>query len=438
MTDVLVVGNGAREHALAWKLRQSGDVGRLIVAPGNGGTAAIAENVPVPADDIDGLRLLAQERSVGLTVVGPEVPLAAGLANAFQKHGLPVFGATREASRLEWSKSFARQLTQDLGLPGPDFRVFDDPNDCEDFLSRHEDPIVVKADGLAAGKGALLCQDRAEALAAARQCMRERAFGPAGETVVLEEFLTGQEISVFAFCDGSEASQMVAACDYKRALECDQGLNTGGMGAYAPSPTWTPALSERVHREIIQPTIVAMEQRGTPYRGVLYAGLMLTEEGPKLLEFNCRLGDPEAQVVLPLLESDLLPVLQACASGSISQCEVRWSVEACVGVVMVSGGYPGEYRRGMTIRGLDDVDGDVLVFHAGTVAGHAPGSQGLVTDGGRVLTVVGQGNDVEQARQRAYANISRIRFEDSYYRRDIGKLAPEPMTGVPGLTKSAG
>ena len=423
-----MVGGGAREHALAWKLRQSSSVDRLLLAPGNGGTAAIAENVPVAAEDVDGLLLLARDRSVDLTVVGPEVPLAAGLADTFQQHGLAVFGATREAARLEWSKSFARCLTQELGVPGPEFKVFSDVRQAEDFVSSHQGPIVVKADGLAAGKGALLCKDREEALAGLHLCMRERAFGVAGDTVVLEECLVGPEISVFAFCDGQRLSPMAAACDYKRALDGDQGLNTGGMGCYTPPTTWTRQLQEQVQQTIMQPTVEAMAERGTPYQGVLYAGLMLTDEGPKLLEFNCRLGDPEAQVLLPLLEGDLLSLMQACVERDISCCDSNWSDEACVGLVLVSGGYPGDYRRGLPLYGLNDVDDDVLVFHAGTSVSSTCDT--LLTDGGRVLTVVGRGNDLSGARSRAYANIGRISFEDSYYRRDIAGLESLPQ-GTP-------
>ena len=423
-----MVGGGAREHALAWKLRQSSSVDRLLLAPGNGGTAAIGENVPVAADDVDGLLLLARDLCVDLTVVGPEVPLAAGLADTFQQHGLAVFGATREAARLEWSKSFARCLTQELGVPGPEFKVFSDVRQAEDFVSSHQGPIVVKADGLAAGKGALLCKDREEALAGLHLCMRERAFGVAGDTVVLEECLVGPEISVFAFCDGQSLSPMAAACDYKRALDGDQGLNTGGMGCYTPPTTWTRQLQEQVQQTIMQPTVEAMAERGTPYRGVLYAGLMLTDEGPKLLEFNCRLGDPEAQVLLPLLEGDLLSLMQACVESDISRCDSNWSDEACVGVVLVSGGYPGHYRRGLPLYGLNDVDDDVLVFHAGTSVSSTGDT--LLTDGGRVLTVVGRGNDLSGARSRAYANIARISFEHSYYRRDIAGLESLPQ-GTP-------
>lgn len=429
MTVVLVVGSGAREHALVWKLRQSSAVGRVLVAPGNGGTASVAENLPIAADDIDSLLRIAQDRSVDLTVVGPEVPLAAGLADTFQQQGLSVFGATRDAARLEWSKSFARCLTQELGVPSPDFKVFSDASQAEDFVSRHEGPLVVKADGLAAGKGVLLCKDKAEALAAVHGCMRERAFGTAGDVVVLEECLSGPEISVFAFCDGERLSPMVAACDYKRALDGDEGLNTGGMGSYTPPSPWTPALQEQVRRTIMQPTITAMAERRTPYRGVLYAGLMLTDDGPKLLEFNCRFGDPETQVVLPLLDSDLLPILQACADGDISRCEVNWSNEACVGVVLVSGGYPNEYRRGLPIHGLNDLDDDVLAFHAGTAL--SDDGETLLTDGGRVLTVVGCGSDLLSARKRAYVNIGRITFEDSYYRTDIAKLPSLPQGTAP-------
>lgn len=429
MTDVLIVGNGAREHALAWKLLQSNGVGRLMVAPGNGGTVAIGENIPVAADDIDGLLNLAKQRSVGLTVVGPEVPLAAGIADTFQRHDLQVFGATRAASRLEWSKSFTRCLAQDVGIPSPDFKVFNDASQAEDFIARHQGPIVVKADGLAAGKGALLCDDRDEAIEALGLCMRQRIFGAAGDTVVLEECLSGPEISVFAFSDGERLSPMVAACDYKRALDGDQGLNTGGMGCYTPPSPWTSSLQEEVRQTIMQPIITAMADRGSPYRGVLYAGLMLTADGPKLLEFNCRLGDPEAQVVLPLFEGDLFPVLQACATGDLSGCDVTWSGEACVGIVLVSGGYPGEYRRGIPITGLADVDEDVLVFHAGTAISGT--GDALLTDGGRVVTVVGMGPDLPSARERAYANVGRINFEDSYYRHDIANLVSLPQNTPP-------
>ena len=413
MTDVLVVGNGAREHALAWKLRQSSAVNRLLVAPGNGGTASIAENVPIRADDVDGLFRLAQDRSVDLTVVGPEVPLALGLVDKFQEYGLAIFGPTRAAARLESSKSFARELTRDLGIASPEFHVFDDLGEAESFISRHQGRIVVKADGLAAGKGVLLCDDREKALDAVRQCMTQRAFGLAGDTVVLEEFLSGPEVSLFAFCDGERVSAMTVACDYKRAFNGDEGPNTGGMGACSPPLPFIPLLSQQVRQAIMQPIVTRMAEMDTPYRGVLYAGLIFTEEGPKLLEFNCRLGDPEAQVVLPLLEGDLLPVLTACATGSISQCDVKWSDDACVGVVLASGGYPGDYHRGLPIHGLDDLDDDVLVFHAGTVLAQFDGADALLTDGGRVLTVVGRGPHIPAARERAYANIGRIAFKDS-------------------------
>lgn len=419
MMDVLVVGGGAREHALVWKLKASPHAGRVLVAPGNGGTAAIAENVPVAVDDVDTLLQLAADNSIALTVVGPEAPLAAGIVDRFQRDGLAVFGPTREGSKLEWSKAFARYLMRDIGVPSPDFKVFHDYSQAASFLERHAGPLVVKADGLAAGKGVLMCDNREEALAAVDQCMRQRAFGVAGETVVLEECLSGPEISVFAFCDGENASEMAAACDYKRALDGDQGPNTGGMGSYSPPAAWTPKLQAQVRQQVIQPVIRAMAERGTPYRGVLYAGLMLTAEGPKVLEFNCRLGDPEAQVVLSLLESDLLDLLTACAQGRVSDTALAWSPQASAAVVMVSGGYPGDYRKGLPIAGVDDLDDDVLVFHGGTRASRDSGHIRYFTDGGRVLTVVGQGEDLAAARERAYANLDRISFQGAYYRRDI-------------------
>ena len=424
MTDILVVGNGAREHALAWKFRQNSSVERLFVAPGNGGTHGVAENVELAGSDVEGLLQFALSQSIDLTVVGPELPLALGIVDRFQRHGLAIFGPTKEACQLECSKSFTRELASQAQIPGPLFHVFSDITKAEAFLARHNSPVVVKADGLAAGKGVVLCYNRIEALAAVQECMSQRVFGSAGDVVVLEEFLSGPEISVFAFCDGNGISPMVAACDYKRALDGDQGLNTGGMGCYTPPTAWTADLEEKVRLNIIQPTLAAMAERGTPYVGVLYAGLMLTEDGPKLLEFNCRLGDPEAQVVLPLLEGNLLPVLQACVHGDISGSKVTWANEACVGVVLVSGGYPGDYLTGQPMAGLDDLDDDVLLFHAGTTISSEDNR--LVTDGGRVLTVVGRGPSVGAARERAYANIDRISFGDSYFRKDIALLPDEP------------
>ena len=418
--NVLVIGSGAREHALVWKLKSSPRVDTIFAAPGNGGASRLATNLQILADDVEALVEAAGRHSIDLTVVGPEVPLASGIVDLFGSRGLAIFGPTRQASRLEWSKAFAKELMREASVPTAEFQVFRDYARAAAFVERHEDPLVVKADGLAVGKGVLICGTRSEAMAALSQCMKERAFGAAGDAVVVEEHLTGPEVSVFAFSDGENISESVAACDYKRALDGDQGPNTGGMGGYSPPRQWTSELLAEVRDQILSPVLRAMAQRGTPYEGVLYAGLMLTEEGPKVLEFNCRLGDPETQVLLPLMESDLLDLMEGCIGGRVHRTELRWSADACVGVVVASQGYPGDYPKGIPIYGIDEVDRDVLVFHGGTKAVESSGRSCYVTDGGRVLTVAGRGQTLAQARQKVYDNIGRIRFEGAHYRTDIG------------------
>ena len=419
---VLVIGSGAREHALAWKLSASPMVDRLYVAPGNGGTSQNATNLPIQANDIDGLIKAAQSHSIDLTVVGPEAPLAAGIVDRFRSCGLEIFGPSRQAATLEWSKAFANQLMKDHNIPSPEFKVINDYSQAVAFLEHHDGPLVVKADGLAAGKGVAVCEGRSEALAALDQCMRVRAFGAAGDTVVIEELLIGTEISVFAFCDGEHVSHLMAACDYKRVSDGDQGPNTGGMGSYSPPPVWTPELVDQVRERIILPVVSAMADRGTPYQGWLYAGLMLTAQGPRVLEFNCRLGDPEAQVVLPLIKTDLAEYLVACVEGRIDEADLSWAPGASVGIVMASEGYPGGYPRGRPIYGLDDIDPGVMVFHAGTKFESTPAEQRYVTDGGRVITVVACGEDLTQARDRVYDNIHRIRFQGAQFRKDIALM----------------
>ena len=418
--DVLIVGSGAREHALAWRLSKSSRVGQLWLAPGNFGTSTLATNLPVNAEDLDGITHTAQSLNVGLVVVGPEVPLAAGLADRLGLLGIPVFGPSKEAARIESSKRFALELMREAGVPCPEFQVFRDPDKAVAYLSANPGPIVAKADGLAAGKGVMVCANAAEATAAVRSCMNDRVFGDAGATVVLEELLTGPEVSVFAFTDGVSVAPLVAACDYKRLEDGGHGPNTGGMGSFSPPKFWNPGLSEEVERTVIRPVLTALANQGSPYRGVLYAGLMLTADGPKVLEFNCRLGDPEAQVILPRLASDPLDLMLACANGTLDQVEVRWDFRAYVGVVMASGGYPGPYKTGHEITGLDDDgikdDADTMVFHAGTEAGAGGGA---VTAGGRVLTVVGGGESILEARERAYRRLSRISFDGAQWRKDI-------------------
>ncbi|MDY6906909.1 MAG: phosphoribosylamine--glycine ligase [Chloroflexota bacterium] len=428
---VLVIGGGGREHALAWRLGSSPRVSQLYVAPGNAGTALVAQNLDIAADDVPGLARAAAELKVDLVVVGPEVPLAAGIVDVLQGRGVPAFGPVARAAEIESSKAFAKELMQRYGIPCARSQSFTSLDEAMAYVNDHPLPIVVKADGLAAGKGSVVAQTREEARQALRQMMAERVFGDAGDCVVVEEYLEGVEVSLLAFTDGQAVVPMVPACDYKRALDGDRGPNTGGMGSYSPPRFFGDALTAEVTDHIVRPTVAAMAAEGRPYRGVLYAGLMLTAEGPRAMEFNARFGDPETQVMLPRLESDLVEVMLAVLDGGLSRVPVEWSPRPCVGVVMASGGYPGGYRKGLPIEGLDEVDGDVLVFHAGT----REAGGGVVTDGGRVLTVVASGETMAQAREKAYANVARIHFEGCHYRRDIALREVEagdiaPNTGV--------
>ena len=426
---VLLLGSGGREHALAWRISQSPRLDRLWVAEGNPGTARLATNLPV--DPSDTLAVVETARSLGidLVVVGPELPLANGVVDRLAEAGISAFGPTQAAARIESSKGFARALMQEAGVPSPSFGVFRDEQQALEYLSSCPGPKVVKADGLAAGKGVLLCQTAEEASAAVSRCLTEGAFGAAGKTVVIEEFLTGRELSVFAFTDGESISSLVAACDYKQVGDGDVGPNTGGMGSFTPPEFWSEGMAEEVKRRVVAPVLQELARRGTPYRGVLYAGLMLTEKGIQTLEFNCRFGDPEAQVILPLLESDPLEVMLACAQGTLDQVPVSWCSQAHVGVVMTSGGYPGEYHTGCRIAGLETEIPGSIVFHAGTSQPSSPSREspeepevGVVTSGGRVLTVVGWGDNLADARFNAYRRLEMIHFDGCYFRKDIGKI----------------
>ena len=417
---VLLVGNGGREHALAWRIARSPSLTRLWVAPGNYGTGRIASNLSVGSAGQESLAVVARELAADLVVVGPEAPLAAGLTDELAEAGIPAFGPSAAAARLESSKSFAREVVRASRAPGPDYAVFTEETEALDFLRRNPGPWVVKADGLAAGKGVVVCDESQQAAEAVRASMSGRAFGEAGATVLLEERLEGPEVSVFALCDGERLSPLVAACDYKRLEEGDRGPNTGGMGSYSPPGFWTPELAEEIERTIMRPVVGEMARLDTPYRGVLYAGLMLTSEGPRVLEFNCRFGDPETQVLMPRLASDPLPAMLACAEGRLDPCSVEWDDRCHVGVVMASGGYPAEYETGRSIAGLEEPDGeDALVFCAGVAEG-ADG--GPVTSGGRVLTVVGAGSDLEAARERAYERLAGIAFDGAVWRSDIAAV----------------
>ena len=419
--NVLVVGNGAREHAIAWKLSQSPSVSRLYVAPGNAGTHSIAINVPIGAEDTAALIDFASHNAIDLTVVGPEAPLASGIVDSFTASGLLAFGPSQAAARIEGSKSFAKTLMADCSIPTAGSDTFTDFEQASAYLDTCPIPIVVKADGLAAGKGVTVAQTREQAQQAIREAMLDRAFGDAGDCVVIEECLEGQEVSVFAFVDGEYVSPMVAACDYKRVGDGDTGPNTGGMGSFSPplSQHWNADMEALVRATIMEPATKGLVDIGSPYRGVLYLGMMLTEEGPKVVEFNCRLGDPETQVILPRLKSDLAEILYATARGELEDMRIEWDDRACVGVVAASGGYPASYTTGYIISGITDVDYDATVFHAGTKLR----DDATVTDGGRVLTVSALADTLEGARTRAYESIRRISFKDGFYRSDIASFA---------------
>ncbi|MBE0480298.1 MAG: phosphoribosylamine--glycine ligase [Dehalococcoidia bacterium] len=412
---VLVLGGGAREHTILWKLSLSDRSHRLFAAPGNAGTREIAENLDIAPTDLESVAKAAREFAVDLVVVGPEAPLAAGIVDYLEQSGIPAFGPNREAARIESSKVFAKSLMHKYGIPCARDAVFSSYDEARDYIMEQPAPLVIKADGLAAGKGVVIVQTREEALKALSEIMCDRVFGDAGSSVLVEECLSGRETSLIAFTDGKTVAPLPAARDYKRVYEGNLGPNTGGMGAYSPPDFFDSELSRELTRTILEPTVRAMASEGRPYRGMLYAGLMLTDEGPKVLEYNARFGDPETQVQLPLLKSDLLDIMLAITRGELGSVEVSWDDGACVGVVLASGGYPGRFRTGYPISGLDKTGRDVAVFHAGTR--YADGR--VETAGGRVLTVVATGGDVAEARGKVMSSIPSIHFEGCYYRKDI-------------------
>lgn len=419
----LVVGSGGREHVLAWKLKQSPQVTEVYCAPGNAGTAVDAVNIDINATDGERLAQFAKKEHVDLTVIGPEVPLVAGVVDVFKKHGLRVFGPTKAAAALEGSKAFCKGIMRQANVPTADYSVFKDPEAAVQFvMEREEKPLVVKADGLAAGKGVTVCETREEALAAIHLTMQTPAFGEAGRTVVIEEKLVGQEVSVLALVDGKTIITLEAAQDHKAAYDGDTGPNTGGMGAYSPAPFATPQLMDSVIENILIPTVHTMRKVGAEFRGVLYAGLMLTSQGPKVLEYNVRLGDPEAQAILMRLKSDLFEVLCAAADGRLKDLpELEWDPRTAVCVVMASEGYPGSISAGHVIRGIEDADAlpDTKVFHAGTAIQKGE----VVNIGGRVLGVTALGNDVSDAKRKAYEAVRCIRWQGAWCRKDISDKA---------------
>ena len=417
---VLVVGSGGREHALAWAARKSCEIDELFVAPGNGGTAAIAENVPIPSDDIDALADFAAERHVDLTIVGPEAPLVEGIVDRFESVGRRCFGPRRGAARLEGSKVFAKEFMRRNGIPTADFVVFDDAGSAKAHIRSKGAPIVVKADGLAAGKGAIVARTVEEAEKAIDEIMVEKQFGPAGDKVVIEACLEGDEVSIHAVCGGGKAVLLPSSQDHKRIFDNDKGPNTGGMGAYAPVPFVRDDLRAHIFETVVMRTLRGMEAEGAPFAGVLYAGLMITSEGPRVLEYNVRFGDPETQVLVPLVKSDLVKLLYESAGGSIPE-KVEFHTGRCAATVVVaSGGYPGSYGKGLSVEGLEKIDDDTrVVFHAGTKKGPV----GLVTSGGRVVAVTAWGNDLAGALDHAYDGVNMVKFEGAYWRKDIGKRA---------------
>jgi phosphoribosylamine--glycine ligase len=423
---VLIVGGGGREHALAWALSRSPLLTKLFVAPGNPGTAALAENVAIGVLDLPALVDFAVENRVDLVLPGPEAPLVAGLADALARAGIRCCGPSAAAARLEASKAFAKTLADHAGIPTARWEAFTDAESARDFVQRRGAPVVIKADGLAAGKGVVVAGTEAEALAAIDSLMIEKTLGDAGATVIIEECLHGEEVSLFALCDGTDAVLLGAAQDHKRIGDGDTGPNTGGMGAVSPPPAFPPEAQAQAMQAFITPALAEMARRGTPFRGILFAGLMLTADGPKLIEYNVRFGDPEAQALLPRLRSDLLPALLAACDGELGQFALMWRDVAAISVVLAARGYPGAYRTGTPIGDLTQAEAEphVAIFHAGTDLRDGV----LVGSGGRVLSVCATGGDSAQARRSAYAAIERIRFADGVFRRDIGmrSLAREP------------
>ena len=415
---ILLVGSGGREHAIAWKISQSPLLSELYIAPGNGGTANIGKNIPIEENDIDGLVSFAKKQTIDLVIVGPEAPLSEGLVDQLNSSNILSFGPTQKAAQLESSMSFAKSLMMDNEVPTARYEISHNKDSASESIKRFSFPVVIKADGLAAGKGVYICQTLEESEDALNEIFTQNKFGESGNTVVIEEFLVGREISVFAFTDGDKIAPLVTACDYKRIGDNDQGPNTGGMGAYTPTPIWNQHLESEIQTKVVDKVIQVMKKNYGGYVGVLFVGLIITDKGPKVLEFNCRLGDPETQVILPLLKSDLLDLAYKCSKGELNPEEVIWSDEACVTVVLTSGGYPNNYDVGYDILGTDTITDESILFHAGT---RQSDDGTLLTNGGRVLSVSTVAQSVSEAREASYRNIAGVTFEKKYHRTDIGR-----------------
>jgi phosphoribosylamine--glycine ligase len=418
---ILIVGEGGREHALAWKLTHDSRKPELFCASGNAGCAELATILDISSSDIDGLLSWAKEARPDLTVVGPEVPLCAGIVDVFEKEGLRVFGPSKAASQLEGSKLFAKEVMQAAGVPAADSRSFSDYQEALEYLESVEFPVVVKADGLAAGKGVTICETLSQAKTAVHEAMVDKTFGDAGTQVLIEDCLVGEEASILAMIDGKNVVMLASSQDHKRVFNNDEGPNTGGMGAYSPAPVVTDELWPVIREQVFERMLTELNKRGITYKGILYAGVMVTEAGPKVLEFNCRFGDPETQAILPRIEGDLIPALEACIDGTLTDDLLKWRSDSCVCVVMASGGYPGSYEKGMTINGISeaqDLDG-VVIFHAGTKLD----GETVVTSGGRVLGVTAMGETLQGNVKQAYLAILKIKFDQAQYRTDIAAKA---------------
>ena len=421
---VLIIGSGGREHAIAWKVAQNPQVEKIYFAPGNGGIGQVAECVPIGAMEFDKLAAFAKEREIDLTIVGMDDPLVGGVVDVFEKEGLRVFGPRKNAAILEGSKAFSKDLMKKYNIPTAAYENFDNPEEAIAYLKeKAEFPIVLKADGLALGKGVLICNTLEEAEEGVKTIMLDKKFGSAGNTLVIEEFMTGREVSVLSFVDGKTIKTMTSAQDHKRAKDGDQGLNTGGMGTFSPSPFYTKEIDEFCQKNIYQPTVDAMAAEGREFKGIIFFGLMLTEKGPKVLEYNARFGDPEAQVVIPRMKNDMVEVCQACIDGTLDQINLEFEDNAAVCVVLASDGYPVSYEKGFPIEGLESFEGKegYYVFHAGTALKDGK----IVTNGGRVLGVTAKGADLKEARKNAYEATEWIQFENKYMRHDIGKAIDE-------------
>ncbi len=418
---VLVIGGGGREHSLVWKIAQSPEVSKIFCAPGNPGISELAECINITADQTSLLCEFAVKEDIGLTVVGPEAPLVDGIVDVFSKHNLKVFGPDQKAAILEDSKVFSKLLLRKHGIPTADFKCFDDHSQARHYVLSRGAPIVVKADGLSKGKGVFVCKTNDDALLAIDSIMKDRVFGNAGDQVVIEECLIGEEVSLLAFTDGRTIVPMESSQDHKTVYDGDEGPNTGGMGAYSPVPIMTSELYRGVEKNILVPTVHAMNKEGRPYKGVIYIGLMITSAGPMVLEFNVRFGDPEAQVILTRMKSDIVPIMLATISGDLDNVDLEWLPQASVCVVMASGGYPGQYDNGKEIKGLDSLKNQegISVFHAGTKSEN----EKIVTNGGRVLNVVACGRDIKEAQKKVYEAVSKISFDGAHYRRDIADKA---------------